>query len=81
MLQKAGYTFDGSVLTIFAGRKFAKTQLDKALSTLSGALTKAGQPDATITILADPKPPADSQTAAVLAIMGGGEEVNLEEVS
>jgi outer membrane protein assembly factor BamA len=77
LLQKAGYDFDGEILTIHAGKKFAKTQLDKALPSLSSALQEIGQTNATVNVLPTPKPPADGQTAAILAIMGGGEEVKI----
>lgn len=77
LLQKAGYDFDGEMLTIHAGKKFAKTQLDKALPSLSSALQEIGQTNATVNVLPTPKPPADGQTAAILAIMGGGEEVKI----
>lgn len=77
MLSKCNHAFDGQVLTIYAGKKFNKAQIDKALPILSSALQQLGLPDATISVLAAPKPPDSSQAAAILDIMGGGEEVRL----
>ena len=77
ILAKCKYHYDGAALTIYAGKKFAKTQIDKALPALAESLQAIGLPDTEITVLATPKPPEDSQTAAIIAMMGGGEEVSL----
>ena len=75
-LTKAGHAFDGQTLTIYAGKKFAKMQIDRALPTLSAALHRLGI-TAEIAILATSKPPKDRQKAAILAMMGGGEEITI----
>lgn len=75
-LTKSGYELDDQQLTIFTGKKFAKNQIEKSLPVLAGAL-QAQNLDREIIVSAKPKPPKDSQTAAILDIMGGGEEVNL----
>lgn len=75
-LAKAGHAFDGQTLTIYAGKKFAKMQIDRALPTLSVALNRLGI-TAEITVLANSKPPKDRQKAAILAMMGGGEEITI----
>ncbi len=75
-LAKAGYVYDGQILTIYAGKKFAKMQIDRALPTLSAALHRLGI-TAEIAILATSKPPKDRQKAAILAMMGGGEEITI----
>lgn len=75
-LAKAGHAFDGQTLTIYAGKKFAKMQIDRALPTLSVALNRLGI-TAEITVLASSKPPKDRQKAAILAMMGGGEEITI----
>ncbi len=75
-LAKAGHAFDGQMLTIYAGKKFAKMQIDRALPTLSAALHRLGI-TAEIAILATSKPPKDRQKAAILAMMGGGEEITI----
>lgn len=77
ILAKCKYCYDGATLTIYAGKKFAKTQIDKALPALAESLQTIGLSDIEITVLAAPKPPEDSQTAAIIAMMGGGEEVSL----
>jgi hypothetical protein len=75
-LAKAGHVYDGQILTIYAGKKFAKMQIDRALPTLSAALHRLGI-TAEIAILATSKPPKDRQKAAILAMMGGGEEITI----
>jgi DNA polymerase-3 subunit gamma/tau len=75
ILSGCGYGSEGSVLTIFAGRKFNKTRLDKDIAGLSAALAAVGV-DAEIVITEGKKPPKDSETAAIVAMMGGGEEIN-----
>ena len=77
ILAKCKYCYDGATLTIYAGKKFAKTQIDKALPALAESLQMIDLSDIEITVLAAPKPPEDSQTAAIIAMMGGGEEVSL----
>jgi len=76
-LAKAGHAFDGQILTIYAGKKFAKMQIDRALPTLSAALHRLGI-TAEITVVATSKPPKDRQKAAILAMMGGGEEITID---
>ena len=76
LLLKCGYEFDGVTLTIYAGKPFSKTQIDKALPKLSAALEPLGIA-AEIAVLPTAQPPKDGQTADILAIMGGGEEVSL----
>ena len=77
ILQNSQYTFDGTTLTVFAGKKFQKTQIDKSHALVSQAMkTVAPAADALI-IIGSQKPPQDSQTAAILDIMGGGEQVSI----
>lgn len=76
-LAKAGHVYDGQTLTIYAGKKFAKMQIDRALPTLSAALHRLGI-TAEIAVLASSKPPKDRQKAAILAMMGGGEEITID---
>ena len=65
------------MLTIYAGKKFAKTQIDKALPALAESLQMINLPDTEITVLAAPKPPENSQTAAIITMMGGKEKMSL----
>lgn len=76
LLLKCAYEFDGDTLTIYAGKKFIKSQIEKALPKLSAALEPLNI-TAEISIVAVARPPKDDQTADVLALMGGGEEVSL----
>ena len=76
-LAKAGHVYDGQILTIHAGKKFAKMQIDRALPILSAALHRLGI-TAEIAVLATSKPPKDRQKAAILAMMGGGEEITID---
>lgn len=76
ILKKCGRHFDDATLTLYAGKKFAKSQLDKAMPALSGALQTL-HIAAEIRVLAEPAPASNSQAAAILDIMGGGEEVSI----
>lgn len=77
LLGKCAYEYDGLTLTVYAGRPFTKKQIDKSLALMQKSMQAIGVNEADIAILAEPKPASDSQTAAVLAMMGGGEEVSL----
>lgn len=77
LLTKCGNQFDGTKLTIYAGKPFVKKKLDQALPHLSASLANVGVADGTIAVLATIAPPKDSQAASILDIMGGGEEVSL----
>lgn len=77
LLANCGHEFDGETLTIYAGKPFKKKKLDQALPHLSDSLTAVGVADGTVSILAANAPASDSQAASILAMMGGGEEVNL----
>lgn len=81
VLSKCDYELDGDTLTLYAVRKFNKTKLDesKYLTQLQDALVQCGQPDLTIVTLPSAKPLADAKLAKIAAMMGGGEEVSLEE--
>ena len=77
ILKACGHQFDGITLTIYAGKKFAKTNLDKAITALAGALQAVAGEGKELIVLAEPAPASNSQAAAILAMMGGGEEVSL----
>ena len=76
ILSKCGHDFDNETLTIYAGKKFAKSQIDKALPALAQSLQSMNC-DAEIVVLATTRPPESSEAAAIIAMMGGGEEVSL----
>jgi DNA polymerase-3 subunit gamma/tau len=77
MLSKCGYHYSPGHLVIYAGKPFAKKQLEKSMSSIASCLQQLGVNDTEVMVLAEPKPASDSTTAAVLDIMGGGEEVSL----
>ena len=81
VLNKCDAEYDTGTLTIFTGRKFNKTKLDEAkyLTQLHESLASAGYEGLTIVTLAEAKPPADEQLASIAAMMGGGQEVTLDE--
>ena len=72
-LVDSDYLVDNSQLVIYAKRKFAKTQLDKKKSALAAIL-----PDSmTIEVKAETLA-KDETIADIAAIMGGGEEVQID---
>jgi len=77
ILLKCGYTYDGSTLTIYAGRKFNKTQIDKAHALLAQTFELLSPNSNEVIVRAETQVPENSQTAAILDIMGGGQEVKL----
>lgn len=68
-------------IVLYAGKKFNKTKLDSAkYRPILGqiiAATGAGS-DVHIEIIGEPSPPKDAQAAKIAAMMGGGEEVDVE---
>lgn len=83
MLAKSGHHLDGQTLTIYAGNKLAAAKLGDAtfrpqLAQIIHELT--GQ-ELEIIIRPDKKPPENEQLAEIAAMMGGGEEVKLEDMS
>lgn len=79
ILNKSGSQLAGKTVTIYAGNKMFAKQLDSPArrQAIASALATIGYADATIDITPDKPPIADSQSAAVAAIMGGGEEVDI----
>ncbi|MEO5949339.1 MAG: DNA polymerase III subunit gamma/tau [Candidatus Saccharimonas sp.] len=77
ILLKCNYTYDGATLTIYAGRKFNKTQIDKSHTLLAHSFELLSPGSTEVVVLAETQTPENSQTAAVLDIMGGGQEVKL----
>lgn len=82
-LSKSGYDLDGANLIIYAGTKFAANKLDdnKSRPQLIEIAQKIANHELTVTIKPDKKPPKDSQLAEIAAMMGGGEEIKLEDIS
>lgn len=79
VLNKCAGEIDGQTLTIYARNTFYKKKLDdpKYRPKLAECLEMIGHGSLEITTVASVIPPKNSQTAAVAAIMGGGEEIEL----
>ena len=79
ILAKCKPEFDGATLSIYTNTAFWKKKLDDAKyqSLLHRALDELGVGELTIETIPTGAPLKDSQAAAVAAIMGGGEEVEL----
>ena len=82
LLQKSQWAFDGDKLTIFAGSAFYKKKLDdtKNRPLLAEIITAEAGMELEIDIIGEQKPPEDEKLAEIAAMMGGGEEVKLEEL-
>ncbi len=82
VLSKCTHKLEGDTLTLFTGRKFNKTKLDdpKYLTKLQEALATQGVEGLLIVTVPTAEPPADEKLAAIAAMMGGGQEIALEEM-
>lgn len=81
VLAKCVGELNGDQLTIYTRNNFYKKKLDDPKHRINfvKCLAANGLEAVEIITLAEPAPLKDSQAAAVAAIMGGGEEVTLEE--
>lgn len=81
VLSKCEHRLDGDTLTLYTGRKFNKTKLDdvKYLTKLQEVLATQGADGLLIVTIPTAAPPADEKLAAIAAMMGGGQEVALDE--
>lgn len=81
VLSKCEPLVEGDTLTLYAKGKFYKTKLDtpKFRALLNSSLEETGMGPYEIATLPTSLPPKDSQAAKVAAIMGGGEEVSVED--
>lgn len=80
VLSKCTHKLEGDTLTLYTGRKFAKTKLDdvKYLTKLQEALAVQNADGLLIVTIPTPEPPTDEKLAAIAAMMGGGQEVAVE---
>ncbi|MDO4780906.1 MAG: DNA polymerase III subunit gamma/tau [Candidatus Saccharibacteria bacterium] len=81
LLAKCGYVQEGNSLTIYAGTKFAAKKLEdgKFRSLLSGIIATMA-PDSELEFRGEQKPLEDEKLAKIAEMMGGGEEVKLEDM-
>jgi hypothetical protein len=79
VLKRCQYSINKSELKIYAGNNFNKKKLDdvKYAPAIGAGLSQLGIGNIKVTTLPESKPPQDSKIAAIAAIMGGGEEVQL----
>ena len=82
LLQKSQWSFDGEKLTIYAGSAFYKKKLDDAKNEplISEIISEETEIDLEIDIIGEKKPPEDEKLAEIAELMGGGEEVKLEDI-
>ena len=82
LLQACTWTIDGATLTIYAGNSFTKKKLDDAKNRplLTEAIENVCGSELDITIIGKKQPPKNKQLAEIAAMMGGGEEVKLEDL-
>ena len=82
LLQKSQWSFDGEKLTIYAGSTFYKKKLDDAKNKtlISEIISEETKMDLEIDIIGEKKPPEDEKLAEIAELMGGGEEVKLEDI-
>lgn len=81
VLSKCGFEEDGTTLKIYTGNAFYKKKLDDAKYrvNLAESLIETGAGDWLIETIPTAPPPKDSKAAAIAAIMGGGEEVSVDQ--
>ena len=82
LLQKSQWSFDSEKLTIYAGSAFYKKKLDDAKNKplISEIISEETAMDLEIDIIGEKKPPEDEKLAEIAELMGGGEEVKLEDI-
>jgi hypothetical protein len=81
ILAQSGHEISGDTVKIYAGFSIKKKQLDKSQNrtAMAEALAQIGAGEWFIETFAEQKPPEDPSAAAVFEIMGGGEEVKIDE--
>lgn len=81
VLANCGYELEGDDLTIYTVNKFYKKKLDdvKYGHLIQNSLKELGLYELTVHTIPTAAPPKDSQATTAFAIMGGGEEVVIED--
>ena len=83
LLQKCSWQRDGNTLTLYVGNAFAKKKLDDAKNRplIATIVQQVTGTELDIATIGQKAPPKDAELAKIAELMGGGEEVNLEELS
>ena len=83
LLQKCGWRRDGNTLTLYVGNTFNKKKLDDAKNRplIATIVQQVAGTELDIVTIGQKAPPKDAELAKIAELMGGGEEVNLEELS
>ena len=83
LLQKCSWQRNGNTLTLYAGNAFTKKKLDDAKNRplIATIVQQVTGTELDIATIGQKAPPKDAELAKIAELMGGGEEVNLEELS
>lgn len=83
LLQKCSWRRDGNTLTLYVGNAFNKKKLDDAKNRplIATIVQQVAGIELDIATIGQKAPPKDAELAKIAELMGGGEEVNLEELS
>ena len=83
LLQKCSWRRDGNTLTLYVGNTFNKKKLDDAKNRplIATIVQQVAGTELDIVTIGQKAPPKDAELAKIAELMGGGEEVNLEELS
>ncbi len=81
VLIKCAFAIEENTLTLYTKNEFYKKKLSNTRyqQQLQKALQEITESEWEIALIPGAKPPSDSRAAAIAAMMGGGEEVSLEE--
>ncbi len=83
LLQHCNWRRDGDTLTLYVGNAFNKKKLDNAKNRplIATIVQQVAGTELDIETIGQKAPPKDAELAKIAELMGGGEEVNLEELS
>lgn len=83
LLQHCSWQRNGNTLTLYAGNAFTKKKLDDAKNRplIATIVQQVAGTELDIATIGQKAPPKDAKLAKIAELMGGGEEVNLEELS
>ncbi len=83
LLQKCSWRRDDNTLTLYVGNAFNKKKLDdtKNRPLIATIVQQVAGTELDIATIGQKAPPKDAKLAKIAELMGGGEEVNLEELS